>query len=114
MRYPCRMTTRSALLAAAESIARRSRRAPLAPLRFPRRLGLGLANRADLTLCSLGRALAALPRAVDRPPQRLMRGLAGQKHAANRLHQDFSRGLSAWYRGRHRAEREGRGVPARR
>ena len=81
-------------------------RGPLRRLRIP--------QRADPAQCSFGRALAALPGAVDRSPQRFVGRLAGEIHAADRLAQHLSRRLSARAGCRHRAERERRGVPARR
>ena len=63
----------------------------------------------------IGGALARLPGAADRAPQRLVHRLAGEEQAvAHRLHQHLAPGLAAHRRGRERAERPRLGVPARR
>ena len=47
-------------------------------------------QRADPAQRGIGGALAALPGAVDRPPQRLVGRFAGEEHRADRLGREFS------------------------
>ena len=50
---------------------------------------LQISQRADPAQGRVGGALAAFPGAVDGAPQRLMRGFAGEEHAADRLASGF-------------------------
>src|SRR5215217_3168524 len=55
--------------------------------------GLAVPERADLSQRGLRSALAALPSAIDRAPQRLVRCFAREKHTADGLVEDLSRRL---------------------